>query len=132
MLAWTSRIRVGIGLMPVPLRNVAITAMEIATIEGLFPAGSLPAIGHGVQRWMGQVGARAESPLTLLGEYADALRGCWRVEQFTVEGRYVTLDRSGWIGRPRSSHPCSSAGRDRRPAARRGVWRGHDADVGTH
>lgn len=92
MLAWTSRVRVGIGLMPVPLRNVALTAMEVATVEGLFPGRFAPAIGHGVQAWMGQVGARAESPLTLLREYADALTRLLAGETVTVEGRYVRLD----------------------------------------
>lgn len=94
-LAWTERIRVGVGLMPVPLRNVAITAMEIATIERLFPGRFVPAIGHGVQRWMGQVGARVESPMTLLAEYADALRRLLAGEKVTVEGRYLNLDRVG-------------------------------------
>lgn len=94
-LAWTERIRVGVGLMPVPLRNVAITAMEIATIERLFPGRFVPAIGHGVQRWMGQVGAKVESPLTLLTEYANALRRLLAGEKVTVEGRYVNLDRVG-------------------------------------
>lgn len=37
-LAWTSTLRVGIGLMPAPLRNVALTAMELATIERMSPA----------------------------------------------------------------------------------------------
>src|SRR5262249_12781022 len=32
-LAWSSRLRVGIGLLPVPLRNVALTAMEVATLS---------------------------------------------------------------------------------------------------
>ena len=63
--------RVGIGLMPAPLRNVATAAMEIATLERLFPGRFVPVVGHGVQDWMGQIGARAESPLTLLREYAD-------------------------------------------------------------
>lgn len=91
-LAWTERIRVGVGLMPVPLRNVAATAMEIATIERLFPGRFIPVIGHGVQHWMGQVGARAESPLTLLTEYAVALRRLLDGETVTVSGRYVNLD----------------------------------------
>jgi alkanesulfonate monooxygenase SsuD/methylene tetrahydromethanopterin reductase-like flavin-dependent oxidoreductase (luciferase family) len=92
MLGWTSRVRVGIGLLPVPLRNVAITAMEIATVAALFPGRFAPAIGHGVQSWMGQVGARVESPLTLLREYADALQRLLAGETVTVAGRYVTLD----------------------------------------
>lgn len=92
-LAWTERVRVGIGLAPVPLRNVALLAMELATLHRLFPGRLLPGIGHGVQDWMGQVGARAASPLTLLREYAQALRLLLDGEEVTVSGRYVTLDR---------------------------------------
>ena len=49
-------VRVGIGLLPVPLRNLALAAMEIATLARLFPDRFVPAIGHGVLDWMGQVG----------------------------------------------------------------------------
>lgn len=64
VLAWTQGLRVGIGVAPIPLRNVASTAMEIATIERLFPGRLIPGVGHGVLSWMAQVGARAASPLT--------------------------------------------------------------------
>src|SRR5882672_10659269 len=49
-LAWTERLRVGIGLLPVPLRNVALTAMELATLHRLFPDRAIVGLGHGVQR----------------------------------------------------------------------------------
>ncbi|MGV9566495.1 LLM class flavin-dependent oxidoreductase [Streptomyces sp. NPDC003480] len=91
-LAWTERLRVGVGLLPVPLRNVAVTAMEAATLERMFPGRAILGVGHGVQSWMGQVGARAESPVTLLREYLDALRALLRGERVTTEGRYVHLD----------------------------------------
>ena len=91
-LAWTSRIRVGIGLLPVPLRNVALTAMELATMERMFPGRLIAGIGHGVQPWMAQVGARPRSPLTLLREYAVALRALLNGERLTVAGDYVRLD----------------------------------------
>ncbi|MER5937677.1 LLM class flavin-dependent oxidoreductase [Streptomyces sp. NPDC001928] len=91
-LAWTERIRVGIGLLPVPLRNVAITAMEAASLYRMFPGRPILAVGHGVQDWMGQVGARVESPVTLLREHLDVLRALLRGERVTVEGRYVRLD----------------------------------------
>ncbi|MFE2532317.1 LLM class flavin-dependent oxidoreductase [Streptomyces sp. NPDC059371] len=91
-LAWTERLRVGVGLLPVPLRNVAVTAMEAATLYRLFPGRAVVAVGHGVQDWMGQVGARAESPMTLLREHLDALRALLRGERVTTEGRYVKLD----------------------------------------
>lgn len=91
-LAWTRQIRVGIGLMPVPLRNVALCAMEIATLDGMFPGRVVPGVGHGVQPWMAQVGARVGSPLSLLREYAEALRRLLAGERVTVHGRYVQLD----------------------------------------
>ncbi|HEU5487000.1 MAG TPA: LLM class flavin-dependent oxidoreductase [Microlunatus sp.] len=91
-LAWTTDVRVGIGLMPAPLRNVALTAMEITTLCRLFPGRLLPGIGHGVQQWMHQVGGRVDSPLTLLREYATALKSLLAGETVSVDGRYVQLD----------------------------------------
>ncbi|NUO60129.1 MAG: LLM class flavin-dependent oxidoreductase [Hamadaea sp.] len=91
-LAWTSRLKVGVGLLPVPLRNVAITAMEIATLHRLFPGRVQVGIGHGVQDWMAQVGAKVDSPVTLLREYLDALKALLRGETVTTHGRYVHLD----------------------------------------
>ncbi|MEU2771918.1 LLM class flavin-dependent oxidoreductase [Streptomyces sp. NPDC007162] len=91
-LAWSERVRVGVGLLPVPLRNVAVTAMEAAALHRMFPGRAVLGVGHGVQDWMGQVGARAESPLTLLREHLDALRALLRGERVSVSGRYVRLD----------------------------------------
>ncbi|MFJ6724506.1 LLM class flavin-dependent oxidoreductase [Streptomyces sp. NPDC091281] len=90
-LAWTERLRVGVGLLPVPLRNVALTAMEAATLHRMFPGRVTLGVGHGVQDWMAQVGARPASPLTLLREYTLALRGLLAGQRLTTEGRYVTL-----------------------------------------
>jgi len=98
VLASTSRLRVGIGLLPVPLRNVAITAMELSSLHRMFPGRVLAGVGHGVQAWMGQANARVASPLTLLREYAVALRALLAGETVTVDGRYVRLDavRLAW------------------------------------
>lgn len=92
VLAWTERLRVGIGLLPVPLRNVALTAMELASLEAYFPGRTVPAVGHGVLDWMGQVGARAASPMTLLREYTVALRALLAGGTVSTDGRYVQLD----------------------------------------
>ncbi|UFU02808.1 LLM class flavin-dependent oxidoreductase [Ruania suaedae] len=91
LLASTSRVRVGIGLLPVPLRNVALTAMEVATLDRLYPGRLLPGFGHGILPWMGQAGARVRSPLTLLREHITALRALLAGESVTVDGTYVTL-----------------------------------------
>jgi alkanesulfonate monooxygenase SsuD/methylene tetrahydromethanopterin reductase-like flavin-dependent oxidoreductase (luciferase family) len=91
-LAWSQRVRVGVGLLPVPLRNPALVAMEIATITRLFPDRFVPALGHGVLDWMAQVGVRAESPMTLLREHTTAVRDLLDGRRVEVEGRYVRLD----------------------------------------
>jgi alkanesulfonate monooxygenase SsuD/methylene tetrahydromethanopterin reductase-like flavin-dependent oxidoreductase (luciferase family) len=91
-LAWTDSVRIGLGLMPVPFRNPALAAMELATIARLFPGRFVPAAGHGVQSWMDQVGAKAASPMTLLREWVGATRALLRGETVTASGSYVRLD----------------------------------------
>jgi alkanesulfonate monooxygenase SsuD/methylene tetrahydromethanopterin reductase-like flavin-dependent oxidoreductase (luciferase family) len=91
-LAWSERLRIGIGLLPVALRNPAVVAMEIATLARLFPDRFVPGLGHGVLDWMGQVGARAESPMTLLREHTAAVRALLHGHRVDVDGRYVHLD----------------------------------------
>jgi alkanesulfonate monooxygenase SsuD/methylene tetrahydromethanopterin reductase-like flavin-dependent oxidoreductase (luciferase family) len=81
--------------MPVPLRNIGLTAMEIATLDRIFPGRFIAGIGHGVQSWMGQAGVRVDSPMTLLREYTESLRQLLAGERVTVSGRYVSLDDVG-------------------------------------
>ena len=92
-LAWTGSVRIGLGLMPVPMRNPALAAMEIATLARLFPGRFVPAAGHGVAAWMGQVGAQARSPMTLLREWVTAVRSLLHGNTVTVGGEYVRLDQ---------------------------------------
>jgi len=101
-LAWSRDLTVGIGLLPVPLRNPALTAMEVATLARMFPGRVTIALGHGVKPWMQQVGAGADSPMTLMREYAGAVVALLRGEEVTVQGRYVSLDavRLDWPPSP--------------------------------
>jgi alkanesulfonate monooxygenase SsuD/methylene tetrahydromethanopterin reductase-like flavin-dependent oxidoreductase (luciferase family) len=103
-LAATDALRVGVGISPMPMRNVATSAMEIATVARLFPERLLPGVGHGVQSWMGQIGARVASPLTLMREYVRALRALLAGETVTVAGRYVTLEEVS-LGWPSAAPP---------------------------
>jgi len=109
-LAWTTRITVAIGLLPVPLRNVALTAMEVATLTRLFPGRLLMGVGHGVQEWMEQAGVRAASPLTLLREQTDALRRLLAGETVTTAGRYTTLTDVALDWPPASPPPLMLGG----------------------
>ncbi len=92
-LAWSERLHVGVGLLPVPLRNPALAAMEIATLARVFPDRLSMVLGHGVQDWMAQVGAAVESPVTLLREHTLAVRALLGGATVSVSGRYVNLDR---------------------------------------
>ncbi len=91
-LSHSTELTVGVGVLPVPMRNVALTAMEIATLERAFPGRVRMGVGHGVQDWMAQIGERVASPMTLLREYLTCLTALLRGERVTFTGRYVTLD----------------------------------------
>jgi alkanesulfonate monooxygenase SsuD/methylene tetrahydromethanopterin reductase-like flavin-dependent oxidoreductase (luciferase family) len=90
-LANSDRMSVGIGVLPVPMRNVALTAMEIATLERAFPGRVRIGVGHGVQDWMRQIGVKVASPMTYLREYLVCLSALLRGETVTYAGRYVSL-----------------------------------------
>lgn len=91
-LSHSDRLTVGVGVLPVPMRNVAATAMEIATLARTFPGRFRIGLGHGVLEWMGWIGARVESPMTLLREYLTCLSALLRGERVTFVGRYVHLE----------------------------------------
>ena len=91
-LSHSDRLTVGVGVLPVPMRNVAATAMEIATLARAFPGRVRIGLGHGVLEWMGWIGARVESPMTLLREYLVCLSALLRGERVTFDGRYVRLE----------------------------------------
>ena len=109
-LAFTKEMRVGIGLLPVPLRNVALCAMELATLERMFPRRLIAGVGHGVQSWMAQAGANVSSPLTLLEEYTSTLRKLLAGERVSVEGRYVRLDDVALEWPPTTAPPLMLGG----------------------
>lgn len=91
-LAVTEHLQVGIGIMPAVARNPAITAMEIATLCEIAPGRFTPGIGHGVQEWMAQIGARTPSPLTTLGETIGVVKRLLAGDEVTFTGREVSLD----------------------------------------
>jgi 5,10-methylenetetrahydromethanopterin reductase len=90
-LARTERLHVGIGILPAVARNAAVTAMEVATLAELAPGRLIAGIGHGIQGWMDQMGARTPSPLTTLDEVISTVRRLLHGETVTFEGREVTM-----------------------------------------
>jgi 5,10-methylenetetrahydromethanopterin reductase len=88
----TERVRVGLGVLPAPVRNAAFAAMEVAALARLHPGRLVAGVGHGVTPWMRQIGAMPESQLTLLEETVVAIRALLAGEAVNVAGRYVRLD----------------------------------------
>jgi 5,10-methylenetetrahydromethanopterin reductase len=90
-LAHTRRINVGLGIVPAVARNAAFTAMEFAALARQYPGRFLPGIGHGVGRWMQQIGAFPASQLAALEEVAQTVRALLRGERLTLAGQHVRL-----------------------------------------
>ena len=109
-LSNSERLTVGVGVLPVPMRNVAATAMEIATLARAFPGRIRIGLGHGVLEWMGWIGARVESPMTLLREYLTCLSALLRGERVTFDGRYVQLEGVALDWPPESAVEVLAAG----------------------
>ncbi|WP_194891619.1 LLM class flavin-dependent oxidoreductase [Catenulispora pinisilvae] len=91
-LAATSRMRVGLGIAPAPLRNPALLAMEVALLARVYPGRFVAGIGHGVTGWMASVGAAPASALALLAETTEAVRALLRGEQVQMQGSEVRID----------------------------------------
>ena len=108
-LTATDRLQVGLGILPAVARNAAVTAMEIATLCNLGPGRVLPGIGHGVQEWMAQMGARTPSPLTTLEEVITAVTRLLAGETVSMEGREVQL-REVALDQPPTDPPPVLAG----------------------
>jgi 5,10-methylenetetrahydromethanopterin reductase len=92
-LAITDTLKIGVGLMPVPMRNPALAAMEIATLAGAHPGRFTPTFGHGVSSWMRQIGAAPKNRLAALEETVQAVRALLDGQMVTRQGTYINLDQ---------------------------------------
>jgi alkanesulfonate monooxygenase SsuD/methylene tetrahydromethanopterin reductase-like flavin-dependent oxidoreductase (luciferase family) len=104
-LAASRRLRVGLGIAPVALRNPALLAMELANLARVHPGRVAAGLGHGVPEWMRQVGAERTAKLALLEESILAARGLMRGETVTLHGREVTVDGVRLVHPPRVVPP---------------------------
>jgi 5,10-methylenetetrahydromethanopterin reductase len=116
-LAATSRVVVGIGILPAAVRNAAFTAMELATLAGAFPGRVHAGLGHGVASWMEQVGAAPASWLGCLRETTEAVRGLLHGDTVTTAGAYVSLDAVSLDFAPDQPPPLSLGVRGPRSVA---------------
>jgi 5,10-methylenetetrahydromethanopterin reductase len=104
-LAATDHIAVVLGILPAAARNVAFTAMELATLAELHPHRLVAGLGHGMPGWMRQIGSAPRSPLTALRERLEAVRALLAGQTVTVTGEYVQLDAVRLNHPPRTAPP---------------------------
>ena len=87
----------------------SVMAMEAATLARLHPGRLHLGLGHGVDEWMRQIGAKPASQLALLEELVIAVRVLLAGEAVSAEGRYVRL-RGVQLGHPPRTVPPVSVG----------------------
>ncbi|MEU5260243.1 LLM class flavin-dependent oxidoreductase [Amycolatopsis sp. NPDC021455] len=104
-LAVTSKIKVGIGVLPAVARNPAIAAMELAALAEVHPGRLIGGFGHGVASWMRQIGAYPASPLAALEETLLAVRRLLAGERVSMDGKHVRLDEVELVFPPSSPPP---------------------------
>jgi 5,10-methylenetetrahydromethanopterin reductase len=126
-LAATTRITVGLGVMPAVFRNPVAAAMEIATLARLHPGRFVAGLGHGVPAWMDQIGALPAKPVRALEETAAAIRRLLAGERFGTEGDHVNL-RDVCLEQPPSVRPPVVLG-VRRPLGLRASGRSADGTI---
>jgi 5,10-methylenetetrahydromethanopterin reductase len=91
-LGATERCRVGIGILPAAVRNVAYLAMENASLCRAHPGRFLPGLGHGMPNWLKQVDAHPVSLLACLEEVTLVTRRLVVGETVTFHGRHVEIE----------------------------------------
>ncbi|MFR9722966.1 LLM class F420-dependent oxidoreductase [Streptomyces sp. MS19] len=105
VLAWvaaqTRRIDVGAGILQIPARAPAMTAMTAATLDAL--SGGRFRLGLGVsgpQVSEGWYGVRFDRPLARTREYVDIVRTALSRERLTHRGDHWTLPLPDGPGKP--------------------------------
>jgi alkanesulfonate monooxygenase SsuD/methylene tetrahydromethanopterin reductase-like flavin-dependent oxidoreductase (luciferase family) len=106
-LAVTSRITVGIGILPAVVRNSAYAAMELATLARTFPGRLHVGLGHGATDWIRQVGAMPTSQMGALEEVTTAIRDLLHGREVSMHGGHVHLDKVLLNHPPRVVPPVS-------------------------
>jgi F420-dependent oxidoreductase-like protein len=105
MLAWlapqTRSIGLGAGVMQIPARSAAMTAMTAATLDALSHGRLRLGLGlSGPQVSEGWHGTRFDDPLTRMREYVDVVRLVLRREEARYAGQHLRLPLTAGEGRP--------------------------------
>lgn len=93
VLSATERMHAGLGIVSAVTRHPALLAMEIATLDRMFPGRVRPAIGLGMPKWMIQMGLNPPSSIAALRSCVTALRVLLAGEEHTADDGPYSFDR---------------------------------------
>lgn len=86
VLSQTTRIPVGLGIVSALVRHPGVLAMEVATMERMFPGRVWPGIGLGVPAWVHQMGLMPKSQLGAMRECVTSVRRLLAAEELDERG----------------------------------------------
>ena len=94
LAARTSKLKFGTSVLALPLRNPAVLAKEIATLDFLSGGRMLPAIGLGTEdeREFEACGSRKSQRAGRTDEAIQIMRLLWSEDNVSFQGRYFTLN----------------------------------------
>ena len=98
-LAATTRITVGLGVMPAVFRNPVAAAMEIATLARLHPGRFVAGLGNGAPAWMDHIGALPPKPAARSRRRPLPSGACSPVKASARRATTSTSARSAWFSR---------------------------------
>jgi 5,10-methylenetetrahydromethanopterin reductase len=105
----TTKLSVGLGVLPAGGRHPAVLALDLAALAEMFPRRAICGIGAGIPEEMTKIGARARSPLGAVGDTVRALRLLLEGGTLTVESEtFTAADVS--LGNPPAAPPALFVG----------------------
>ena len=105
VLGATDQIPVGLGIVSALVRHPAILAMELATLEAMYPGRLRPGIGLGVPSWMGQMNLVPRSRRSAMRECVTAVRRLLDGEELNETGATFTFQQVKLAHPPRHRVP---------------------------
>lgn len=124
--ARTTSLRLGTGVIVLPLRNPLVLAKELATLDVLSGGRVIVGVGVGyVEREFRALGAPFDHRGDRTDDYLDAMLALWTQERPAFDGRFYAFDGVQSHPRPPQQPPPVVVGGWSPPALRRAVERGN-------
>lgn len=124
--ARTTTLRLGTGVIVLPLRNPLVLAKELATLDVLSGGRVMFGIGVGyVEREFRALGASFEDRGDRTDEYLGAMLALWTEDHPSFEGRFYAFEGVRSHPRPLQQPPSVVIGGWSPPALRRAAERGN-------